>query len=120
MKRILIIDDEEKIRKAYGFILRAEGFDVWEAPNASQATFKIISTGHIDLVLLDINMPEVDGIKMREVISEYDSRFKIIVSSVYPIDEQKLTIPDADDYFGKAHGVDILIEKVKKVLGCAA
>ena len=120
MKRILIIDDEEKIRKAYGLILRAEGFDVWEAQNASQGTFKMISTNDIDLVLLDIKMPEVDGITMREIISEYGACFKIIVSSVYPIDEQKLTIPDADDYFDKAHGVDILIEKVKKVLGCAA
>ncbi len=118
MKKILIIDDEEKIRKAYGLILRAEGFDVLEAQNASQGTFKMICADHIDLVLLDINMPEVDGIEMRDVINEYDPHFKIIVSSVYPLDEQKLVIPGADDYFDKAHGIDVLIKKVKSLLSC--
>ncbi len=63
-------------------------------------------------------MPEVDGIKMREVINEYDPHFKIIVSSVYPVDEQKQAIPNADDYFDKAHGVDVLISKVRRVLEC--
>ena len=96
-----------------------EGFEVWEAKNASQGTLKMISAKNIDLILLDINMPEVDGVQMREVISEYDPDIKIIVSSVYPVDEQQQAIPNADDYFDKAHGVDVLISKVRKVLECA-
>ena len=119
MKKILIIDDEEKIRAAYRALLRKEGFEILEAKNASQGTFKLISAEHIDLILLDINMPEVDGVTMREVINEYDPHSKIIVASVYPIDEQKQAIPQADDYFDKVQGVDVLLDKVKKALGCA-
>lgn len=120
MKRILIIDDEEKIRNVYKEVLTKEGFEVLEAKSASQGTFKMISAGNIDLVLLDINMPEVDGVMMREVIDEYNPNSRIIISSVYPLDEQQRAVPDADDYFDKAHGVDVLIGKVKKVLECTS
>lgn len=119
MKKILIIDDESKIRNTYKELLTKEGFNVLEAKNATQGVFKLISTENIDLVLLDIHMPEIDGIIMRDVITEYDPKFKVIVASVYPIDEQKQAIPRADDYFDKVQGVDVLIEKVRKVLGCA-
>ncbi|MGE0267043.1 MAG: response regulator [Candidatus Omnitrophota bacterium] len=119
MKKILIIDDETKIRSTYREVLTKEGFEVFEAKSASQATFKLISTQHIDLVLLDLNMPEINGVVMRDVINEYDPDFKIIVASVYPIDEQRQAIPRADDYFDKVQGVDVLLEKVRKVLGCA-
>lgn len=119
MKKILIIDDEEKIRSVYRTLFTEEGFEVLEAKNASLATFKLISVDRIDLILLDINMPEIDGVVMRDVISEYGPQFKIIVASVYPIDEQKEAIPNADDYFDKVQGVDVLVEKVKKILGCA-
>lgn len=118
MKKILIIDDEEKIRNVYRNLLTKEGFEVLEAKNASQGTFKLISSEQIDLILLDINMPEIDGVIMRDVINEYDPQFKIIVASVYPIDEQRQAIPNANDYFDKVQGVDVLIEKVKKVLAC--
>lgn len=118
MKRILIIDDEEKIRNVYKEVLTREGFEVLEAKSASQGTFEMISTENIDLILLDINMPEVNGVMMREVIGEYEPHSRIIVSSVYPVDEQKQAIPNADDYFDKAHGIDVLIEKVKRVLAC--
>ena len=72
----------------------------------------------IDLVLLDIKMPEMNGSRVRNIIEDYNLSFKVIVSSVYSVDEQKHFIPDADDYFDKVQGVDILIEKVKKILGC--
>ena len=116
MKRILVIDDEIKIRKIYKDIFSKEGFEVLEAHNAADGTFKIISEYNIDLILLDINMPEVDGAMMREVIAEYEPKFKVIISSVYPIDEQRQAIPDAYDYHDKAQGIDILIGKVKKAL----
>jgi len=41
----------------------------------------------------------------------------LIISSVYSIDEQKHFVPNANDYFDEVQGVDVLIEKVKKVLG---
>ena len=116
MKKILMIDDEEKIRNVYEQALTEEGFEVFNSKDASEGTFKLISKERIDLILLDINMPGVNGIEMRDIINEYDPKIKVIVSSVYPVDEQKNAVPDAYDYFDKAHGINVLISKVKNAL----
>ena len=118
MKKILIIDDEERIRTAYRTVLTKEGFEILEAKDSAQGIWEMFRNEDIDLVLLDIKMPEMGGSKIRRIIEDYDLPFKIIVSSVYPIDEQKNFIPNAHDYFDKVQGVDVLISKVRKVLGC--
>lgn len=116
MKRILIIDDEPKIRRLYSSLLSGEGFSVFEARNADEATGVLIAM-QVDLVLLDIKMPETDGCEMRKTIKEYDEKLKVIVASVYPLDEQRQRIPAADDYFDKAQGTEVLLSKVKRALG---
>ncbi|MBI5050552.1 MAG: response regulator [Nitrospirae bacterium] len=115
MKRILIIDDERRIGQSYTVLLSEEGFEVKYASSAQEATNFLIRE-HFDLVLLDINMPEVDGKGMYEVIREYDRNMKVIVSSVYPIEEQVQSILGASAYHNKSQGVDILVAKVKEVL----
>ncbi len=116
MKRILIIDDERRIGQSYTLLLSEEGFEVKHASSAQEATNFLIRE-HFDLVLLDINMPEVDGRAMYEVVREYDRNIKVIVSSVYPIEEQVQSILGASAYHNKSQGVDILVAKVKEVLG---
>jgi len=115
VKRILIIDDEQKIGQMYAKLLSEEGFEVKCASNATEATNLLIRES-FDLVLLDINMPEVDGKAMYEVIREYDHNMKVIVSSVYPIEEQVRCILGACAYHDKAQGVDLLVATVKEVL----
>jgi len=115
MKRILIIDDERRIGQSYTVLLTEEGFEVKHASNAQEATNLLIRE-HFALVLLDINMPGVDGKVMYEVIREYDRDIKVIVSSVYPIEEQVQSILGASAYHNKSQGVDILVTKIKEVL----
>ncbi len=115
MKRILIIDDERRIGQSYTVLLSEEGFEVKHASSAQEATNFLIRE-HFDLVLLDINMPGVDGKVMYEVIREYDRSLKVIVSSVYPIEEQVQSILGASAYHNKSQGVDILVAKIKEVL----
>lgn len=115
MKRILIIDDEQRISEMYAMLLSEEGFEVRRASNANEATNLLIRES-FDLVLLDINMPEVDGKAMYEVIREYDHSMKVIVSSVYPVEEQVRYILGACSYHDKAQGVDLLVAKVKEAL----
>jgi len=115
MKRILIIDDERRIGQSYKVLLSEEGFEVKHASSAQEATNLLIRE-HFDLVLLDINMPEVDGKVMYEVIREYDRNIKVIVSSVYPIEEQVQSILGASAYHNKSQGVDILLAMIKEVL----
>lgn len=115
MKRILIIDDECKIGKSYMALLSEEGFEARHALSAQEATDLLIRE-HFDLVLLDINMPGVDGKVMYEVIREYDRQMKVIVSSVYPVEDQIQSILGASAYHNKSQGVDMLISKIKEAL----
>ena len=115
MRKILIVDDEKRIRRVYSSLLKGEGFKVSAVSNAVDAN-EIIKTEKIDLVLLDIKMPEIDGSAIYEVVRLLHKRVKVIIASVYPLDEQKEIIEKADDYYDKSQGVDILLEKVKKVL----
>ena len=115
MKKILIIDDEQKIGQSYTRLLSEEGFEVKHAASAKEATNFLIREP-FDLVLLDINMPEVDGKAMYEVIREYDRHMKVIVSSVFPIEDQIQSILGACAYHNKSQGVDMLVTKIKDVL----
>ena len=116
MKKILIIDDEQRIGQSYTRLLSEEGFEAKYASGAKEATNFLIREP-FDLVLLDINMPEVDGKAMYEVVREYDRHMKVIVSSVYPIEDQVQSILGACAYHNKSQGVDILVAKIKEVLG---
>lgn len=114
MKRVLIIDDEPRIRALYGRILADAGFDVRMASNGEDAVEKLIRE-KMDLVLLDISMPRINGRGLFEIIQEYDPRIKVIVSSVYPLHVQRIMLPEAWDYHDKAHGSSTLLEKIFSV-----
>jgi two-component system, response regulator, stage 0 sporulation protein F len=115
MKKILIIDDEERIRDIYVRLFVQAGIIVRRAKDAQQAT-NIIVREDIDLILLDIKMPMVDGRTMFEIIEEYNPRAKVIVSSVYPIEKQRKMVPRAIDYYDKSEGPLRLLEKVLNTL----
>jgi DNA-binding NtrC family response regulator len=115
MERILIVDDDKKIRRIYAVLLKSEGFKVAEASNAQSAN-EILKWEEIDLTLLDIKMPEVDGGIMYEIIQAFHKKSKVIVTSVYPLDDQKNLIAGANDYYDKSQGIEILLNKIKKVL----
>lgn len=114
-RRVLVIDDELNIRNAYSRVLFNNGFDVLTASNATDAN-EILKREKVDIILLDINMPEVDGTVLIELIRSFHKNIKVIVSSVYPIDEQKEMIQDADAYFDKSVGIDVLMEIVSSLL----
>lgn len=115
MVRILIVEDEEKVRKLHVDLLENEGYRVVSASDAVQAS-EILLKGHFDIMLLDINLPQVYGSVLFDVMKVFHKSIKVIVTSVYPLEEQRKIIKDATDYYDKAQGVDILLEKIKKVV----
>ena len=115
MKTILIVDDEKKVRNIYRRLFKGEGFEVFEAENAVKAKW-LLETEHVDIMLLDINMPEVTGDILYEIASIFNREVRIIVTSVYPISYQKEKVDGAVDYFDKSEGLDILLEKVNNAL----
>lgn len=111
-KKILIVDDESTIRKTYSKILVKNGFEVLEAGDAVTGR-EILLREDIDLVLLDMNMPEVKGEEFFQVIKMFHRDIKIIISSVYPTLDQRKAAHGADDYFDKSEGLRTLIRKIK-------
>lgn len=115
MPKILIVDDEPKIRKIYRELLTCEGYQVAEAENGDIADILLVE-GAIDLVLLDLSMPVVDGPALFNMLRHHKPELKVIVTSVYSIDDQKRKVSDADDYFDKSQNTAALVESVKKLL----
>jgi len=110
-KRVLVIDDEARIREIYRLTLLSTGFEVRTAPNAVEAQ-NLLVRNKFDIILLDINMAEVDGSVLFEIIRAFHKKTKVVVSSVYSVDEQKERIKEADGYFDKSEGSEAMASLV--------
>ena len=116
MARILIVEDEIKIRQIYKKLLSLEGYEVLEAGDCASAAQILIDDQDIQLVLLDINMPVLDGGVLYRMIRMLDPAVKVIVTSAYPLPDQKARIEAADDYYDKSQGTRVLTEKIRHAL----
>lgn len=115
MKTILLVDDEARIRKIYRQFFSRKGFRVFEASDAVAANDFLVWE-NVDIMLLDINMPVVDGGTLYEVTKTFHKKTKVIVCSIYPIDDQEQIIIGAVDYYDKSLGLHELFKKVRAVL----
>jgi len=115
-KKILIIDDEPEMRDLFSRLLNGAGYCPIAIEGAARALAYLEEhQKDIDLIILDINMPELDGMDFFDMLKDNQSQVKVIVSSVYPIDDQKVCIFDADDYYDKSDGNATLLEKIDKL-----
>ena len=78
MARILIVDDAEFLRMRISKMLVAEGYEVMEAENGLQAVEKY-KTEKPDAVLMDITMPEMDGLSALKEIKAFDPKAKVVM-----------------------------------------
>ncbi len=115
MNTLLVVDDEEHMRHLYRIFFSQEGYRVLEAMNADAAS-EILKQEHVDLVLLDLQMPQASGRTLHEVMRLSHLNTKVIISSVYPIDQQKEFVDGALDYFDKSQGLVKLLDKVDAAL----
>lgn len=116
-KNILIIEDEPKIRSLFRRGLKEAGYSTIEADNGEAALKTLKNYNNTDLIILDIALQKISGLYAFGAIKKDYPQMKIIISSVYPKDEQEFFIFDADDYYYKSDSISILIDKVDKLLG---
>ena len=115
-KTILIIEDEIRIRFFFFFYLLSEGFSVIEACDGEEGLMAF-KNNNVDLILLDIMMPKIDGLTVLENIRTV-SDIPIILLTAKSQEEDKLYGYDigADDYITKPFSPKILVAKVKALL----
>ena len=114
-RKILVVDDEEPIRLLYQQELEEEGYAVEVAANAQEA-FDILDKTPVDLVILDIKMPGMNGIEAMHKIVGKNKNIPIIVNSAYPHFKDSYMTWVAEDYVVKSSNLQELKDKVKQII----
>lgn len=114
--RILIIDDESSIRTFLRTSLKSNGFAVFEAATGNEGLEMSISI-HPDLVILDLGLPDIDGLEVLKKIRKR-SKLPIIILSVRESTFDKVQALEygADDYLSKPFEVPELLARIKAVI----
>jgi len=115
MKKILLVDDEDSIHLLYREELEDEGYEVHSALSGEEALaqMKLLAP---DLVILDINMPGINGIDVLRQLKEMNPSLPVILSSAYQEFKQDLATWASDEYIVKSSNLDELKAAVKKHL----
>jgi two-component system KDP operon response regulator KdpE len=115
-ERVLIVDDEPQIRRALKVNLTARGYTVEEAATGLEA-LELASSRHPDAVILDLGLPDLDGIEVVRGLRGW-SHTPIIILSVRDGERDKVAALDAgaDDYVTKPFGMDELLARLRAAL----
>lgn len=115
-QRVLVVDDETSIRRYLRAALSAQGFAIFEASNGQEAINAVVSN-HPDLIILDLGLPDFDGIEVTRRLREW-SQTPIIILSVREAENDKIAALDAgaDDYLTKPFSTGELMARMRVAL----
>lgn len=116
MKKILLVDDEESIQLLYREEFSDEGFEVVSAVNGSEALEKF-KAQRFDIVILDIQMPGMNGIEVLRQMKMIDADIPVILSSAFNEYKQDLGAWASDEYVVKSADISELKETVLRLVG---
>ncbi|OPX19401.1 MAG: two-component system response regulator [Desulfobacca sp. 4484_104] len=115
MKKILVADDEMSIRLLYSEELKDEGYEVLTAADGREA-LDIVEKNPLDLVILDIKMPEMSGIEVLRQIKEKNPNLPVLLSSAYSEYKQDFGTWASEEYLVKSSDLEDLKAAVKRHL----
>ena len=114
--KVLVIDDEPPIRKLLRMGLSTQGYDILEAPNARTALQLLAQNPN--LVILDLGLPDIQGLELLRMIRARNESVPIVVLSSRGDEAGKVEALDlgADDYVTKPFGMDELLARMRAAL----
>ncbi len=114
--RVLVVDDEQAIRRLLQITLGSEGYAVSVASNGREALSQVAAQ-RPDLIILDLGLPDIDGVEVTRVLRT-QSQIPIIILSVRDQEAEKVTALDAgaDDYLTKPFGTAEFLARIRGVM----
>lgn len=117
MIQILLVEDDKNTRRLMKVVLENEGYHVIQATNGEEA-FEMMDNHHIDLVVLDIMMPKMDGYEFTREVRAVNNQLPILMVSAkqLPIDRRKGFLVGTDDFMAKPVDEEEMILRIKALL----
>lgn len=116
-RNILIVDDEKDLTAALGSFLKTKGHAISMA-HSGKAALEVFKKQRIDLLLLDLNMPGINGAEVAGVVKEHYAGTKILLLTAYSEEyRDKLTLVRVEGIITKPFGVLTLLDRIQKLLG---
>ena len=117
MFHILVVDDDKNTRLLLKAVLEAEHYTVFTAENGQDA-LEVMDREHIDLVVLDIMMPKMDGYEFTKALRENENSLPILMISAkqLPEDKRKGFLVGTDDYITKPIDEEEMLLRIKALL----
>lgn len=114
---ILVVEDDKNTRKLISAILKSNGYNVLQAENGVQA-LDVLDHNHVDLMVLDVMMPKMDGYELTQSLRENGSQLPMLMLSAKQnvADIKQGFIVGIDDYLTKPFDIDELLLRIKALL----
>lgn len=114
---ILLVEDEENLHEALKLNLELEGYEVTSAYDGSNA-LKSVADEYFDLIILDVMLPEIDGINVTETIRLQNNEVPILILSAKNTSADRVLglKKGADDYLTKPFNLEELLLRVQKLI----
>jgi two-component system, OmpR family, KDP operon response regulator KdpE len=115
-QRVLVVDDEPQIRRALRLVLRANGYEIAEV-GTGEAALDALATDTFDLMILDLMLPDLDGVEVCRRVREWTS-LPVVVLSAHGEEDIKVRALDlgADDYITKPFSAAELMARMRSAL----
>ena len=121
MAKILVIDDQPNVRAFLDILLRQQGYDVVLAENGWKG-LQLYRQDHPDVILLDLNMPELDGVTVLRQIRSVDLTQPVIVltGEIDPETERQVRALGVSEFIVKGSSLHLLAGTVKRLITTSA
>ena len=117
MFRILVVDDDKNTRMLFKAVLEADNYSVVTAENGEDA-LRVMDSTHIDLVVLDVMMPKMDGYAFTKTLRQSDNNLPILMVSAkqLPADKKQGFLVGTDDYMTKPIDEEEMLLRIRALL----